>query len=122
MQRAAAQPLAADTLQDGAAEPAGTYGRAVELAELRSDAGHPQLAQSKAGSLPILAQPWLNGVKLTAPLQGRAASSGAVALCKAQGGDVSKMSPYDIRMLAHLKRLDQKAAAMKVPVLAHHFT
>lgn len=114
LQRVAAQPLAPDALQDeamGQAHSVGTDGGVRSYA-----AGHDLLAQKdgQSGSLPILAQAWPATATVPAQHQYRAASLGAVGLCRAEEGDVSGMSPYDVRMLAHLKRLDQKAAAMKV--------
>lgn len=42
------------------------------------------------------------------------AAPAAMLLSKAGDAGPKGISPYDLRMLAHLKRLDEKAAAMKV--------
>ena len=138
--RAALQRAAAQHVEQQLMQAMDAPGSALAGPVPGSNVSHDAAAHHEAGPLPAAAQATANvnmpeqeekHTSFTAlmPWPARAAAlqapvlHGAVQLVGVSGSVVElaaldDMSPYDVRMLAHLKRLDQKAAAMKVTHLA----
>ncbi len=133
--RAALQRVAAQHVEQQLMQPMDAPGPTLAGAVLGSIFSHDAKAHHEAGPGPSVAQANTNarmpeqertrtactasrplpaGAALQAPVLYGAVQPDAVGTSTVELAALNDMSPYDIRMLAHLKRLDQKAAAMKV--------
>ncbi|CAL8465203.1 g4738 [Coccomyxa elongata] len=76
------------------------------------------LEQEQTRTACTVSRPSPSGAALQAPVLYGAVQPVALGTSTVELAALNDISPYDIRMLAHLKRLDQKAAAMKSHNLA----
>lgn len=85
-----------------------------EAAAAQANTHVSMLEEEQARGWSTVSRPWPAGAALQAPVLCGAVQPVAAGSSAVEPAALDDMSPYDIRMLAHLKRLDQKAAAMKV--------